>query len=113
MLRTILTLAALTSIAPTVTVFFVAQALLLYVEALALGVALAGSLPSTVGTGRVRPGAVRHLVGFSSGVGGTMVLGYAVMSIDQVVLSAMLPLAQFGYYTVAAAMSVAKRPTRP
>ena len=106
-LRTILTLAALTSIAPTVTVFFVVQALLLYVEALALGVALAGSLPSTVGTGRVRPGAVRHLVGFSSGVGGTMVLGYAVMSIDQVVLSAMLPLAQFGYYTVAAAAAAA------
>ena len=105
--RTALTLVALTSVAPTLTVFFVVQALLLYAEALALGVALVRSLPSTRGAGQVRPGAVRHLVGFSSGVGGTMLLGYAVMSIDQVVLSAILPLAQFGYYTVAAAAAAA------
>jgi len=106
-LRTALTLAALHWIAPTVTVFFVAHALALYLEALALGIALGRALPDGAGGGRIRPRAVRHLVGFSGGVGGTMLLGYAVMSMDQVVLSRILPLAEFGYYTVTAAAAAA------
>jgi len=103
LLRTVLTLVALTSVARTLTVFFVTQTLMLYVEAIVLAVALARSLPPAAAGGRIRPAAVRHLLAFSGGVGGTMLLGYAVLSVDQVVLSAILPLAQFGYYTVAAA----------
>lgn len=103
LLRTLLTLAALTWVARTVTVFFVVQATLLYAETAVLTVALARALPPAAGPGRIRPRAVRHLAGFSAGVGGTMLLGYAVLSIDQVVLSAILPLAQLGYYTLAAA----------
>lgn len=103
LLRTVLTLAALTWGARTVTVFFVTQTLLLYVEAFILAIVLARALPPAAAGGRIRPRAVRHLAAFSGGVGGTMLLGYAVLSVDQVVLSAILPLAQFGYYTVAAA----------
>ena len=32
---------------------------------------------------------------------GTMLLGQALTSMDQVILSAILPLAEFGYYTLA------------
>jgi O-antigen/teichoic acid export membrane protein len=102
LLRTATTLAALAWLGASVIVFFVVQTTLLYVEAVALAVTLARALPVAAGAGRIRPAAVRHLVAFSGGVGGTMLLGYAVLSIDQVVLSAILPLAQFGYYTVAA-----------
>jgi len=103
LLRTALTLAVLTGGACTVTAFFVVQVGLLYLEALVLALALGRTLPAAASAGRIRPHAVRHLVGFSAGVGGTMLLGYAVLSIDQLVLSAILPLAAFGYYTIAAA----------
>ena len=107
LLRTLLTLLALRTFGATVAVFFVVQVVLLYAEALALAVTLGRVLPDGAGGGRFRPAAVRHLIGFGTGVGGTMLLGYAVMSIDQLVLSAILPLAQFGYYTVAAAAAAA------
>ena len=98
---------ALVLIAPTVTVFFAVQVALLYVEALSAGVALRRALPATARGGRVRPAALRSLVAFSLGVSGTMLLGFALASLDQVVLSALLPLAEFGYYTLAVAAASA------
>jgi O-antigen/teichoic acid export membrane protein len=103
--RAALTVTALIVIAPSLTVFFATQTLVLYAEALALRAALRRALPATAHNGRIRPGAVRHLVGFSGGMAGTMLLGFALTSMDQVVLSAILPLAEFGYYTLAVAVS--------
>jgi O-antigen/teichoic acid export membrane protein len=96
-----LTVAALHFIAPTVTVFFAVQAALLYAEAAALAVAMWGAVPAGARRGRVRPGVVRARIGFSAGVAVTMILGLILTSIDQVVLSRILPLAEFGYYMVA------------
>jgi O-antigen/teichoic acid export membrane protein len=99
--RAAASVAGLTLMAPTVEVFFTIQATLLLVEALVLAVALRRALPDSARGGRVRPAALRSLLGFSAGVSGTMLLGFTLMSIDQVVLSAILPLAEFGYYTLA------------
>lgn len=96
-----LTVAALHLIAPTVTVFFTMQAVLLYAEAAALAVAMWGAVPAGARRGRLRPGVVRARIGFSAGVAVTMVLGLILTAIDQVVLSRILPLAEFGYYMVA------------
>jgi O-antigen/teichoic acid export membrane protein len=96
-------LLALSWLAPTVTVFFTAQTLLLYAETLAFALALRGALPDSARGGRVRPAALRSVIGFSAGVSGTMLLGFTLTSLDQVVLSAILPLAEFGYYTLAVA----------
>jgi O-antigen/teichoic acid export membrane protein len=104
-LRAGASVATLTLLAPTVTVFFVTQTVLLYVETLAVAVALRRALPSSVRGGRVRPAALRPVMGFSAGVGGTMLLGFGLTSLDQVVLSGILPLADFGAYTLAVAAS--------
>ena len=95
--------AALTLIAPTVTVFFAVQAALIYAETLSVAVALRRALPQAARGGRVRPAALRSVLGFSAGVSGTMLLGFALTSLDQVILSKILPLAEFGYYTLAVA----------
>jgi O-antigen/teichoic acid export membrane protein len=99
--RAVLTVTALHVIAPTVTVFFAMQAALLYAEATALAVAMWAAVPKGARRGRVRPGVVRARVGFSAGVAVTMILGLILTAIDQVVLSRILPLAEFGYYMVA------------
>ena len=99
--RAALTVAALHLIAPTVRVFFTMQAVLLYAEAAALAVMMWGAVPQGARRGRVRPGVVRARIGFSAGVAVTMILGLILTAIDQVVLSRILPLAEFGYYMVA------------
>ena len=99
--RAALTVAALRVIGPTVTVFFTVQAALLYAEAAALAVAMWAAVPAAARRGRVRPGVVRARVRFSAGVAVTMILGLILTALDQVVLSRILPLAEFGYYMVA------------
>jgi O-antigen/teichoic acid export membrane protein len=99
--RATLTVAALRLIAPTVTVFFAVQAALLYMEAAILAVTMWRAMPPDARGGRVRPAVVRSRVGFSAGVSITMVLGLILASFDQVVLSRILPLAEFGYYMIA------------
>jgi O-antigen/teichoic acid export membrane protein len=96
-----LTVAALHLIAPTVTVFFTVQAAVLYAEAAALAVAMWGAVPAGAHRGRIRPGVVRARAGFSVGVAVTMILGLILTALDQVVLSRILSLAEFGYYMVA------------
>ncbi|HUF94285.1 MAG TPA: oligosaccharide flippase family protein [Candidatus Limnocylindria bacterium] len=96
-----LSVAALHLIAPTATVFFTVQAALLYAEATALAVAMWRAVPAGARRGRVRLRVVRARVGFSAGVAVTMILGLVLTAIDQVVLSRILPLAEFGYYMVA------------
>jgi O-antigen/teichoic acid export membrane protein len=105
--RAAVTVTALKVVAPTATVFFVTQLVLFYVEVAVLAAALRGSLPVTARRGRVRPEAIRPVLRFSGGMAGTMVLGLALMSMDQVILSAILPLAEFGYYTLAVTVAAA------
>lgn len=113
-IRSVATVAALKTLAPTITVFFLAQLALFYLEVAVLAAALRRSLPHTARGGRVRPAAMRPVFRFSVGMAGTMLLGLALTSIDQVILSAILPLAEFGYYTlavtVASALGQAVRP---
>ena len=101
--RAAVSILALQMLGPTLTVFFAVHATLLYAETLVLAIALRRALPDSARGGRVRPAALRSTIGFSAGVSGTMLLGFTLISIDQVVLSAILPLAEFGYYTLAVA----------
>jgi O-antigen/teichoic acid export membrane protein len=101
--RAVASVAALSLLAPSVTVFFAVQTALLYLETLAAAAALRRALPAAARGGRIRPTALRSVAGFSAGVSGTMLLGFVLTSLDQIVLSAILPLAEFGYYTLAVA----------
>ncbi|HVG79533.1 MAG TPA: oligosaccharide flippase family protein [Patescibacteria group bacterium] len=100
-LRALVSVAALLLVAPTVRVFFVVQTTLLLAEAIVLGIALRRALPATARGGRVHWATLRPLQRFSGGMAGTLLLGHALNSLDQVILSAILPLAEFGYYTLA------------
>lgn len=101
--RALATVAALTLLRPSVTTFFVTQVALLYAEAAAFRLTLIAALPADARHGRLRPAAARPTLGFSGGVAGTMLLALGLTSVDQVILSAILPLAQFGYYALAVA----------
>jgi O-antigen/teichoic acid export membrane protein len=101
--RALVTVTALLVWRPSVTTFFVAQVLALYVEVGAFRLTLLAALPVAARGGRIRPAAARPTLGFSAGVAGTMLLALGLTSVDQVILSAILPLAQFGYYTLAVA----------
>ncbi|TMQ21366.1 MAG: hypothetical protein E6K82_15665 [Candidatus Rokuibacteriota bacterium] len=102
-LRALTTVAALVLVRPTITTFFLAQLALLYVEVAAFRFTLLAALPEAARHGRIRPASARPTLGFSGGVAGTMLLALGLTSVDQVILSAILPLAQFGYYMLAVA----------
>jgi hypothetical protein len=74
---------------------------LLLAEAIVLGVVLRRALPTPARGGHVHWACLRPLLRFSGGMAGTMLLGHTLNSLDQVILSAILPLAEFGYYTLA------------
>jgi O-antigen/teichoic acid export membrane protein len=103
--RAAVTVTALHLAGPTVAVFFTTQLVLFYVEVAVLAGALRRCLPAAAREGRVRPATIRPVVAFSAGMAGTMLLGMALMAMDQVILSAILPLAEFGYYTLAVAVA--------
>jgi O-antigen/teichoic acid export membrane protein len=105
--RGAVTIAALQMVAPTATVFFTTQLILFYLEAAVLAASMRGALPIAARRGRIRPAAIRPVLAFSAGMAGTMVLGLGLMSMDQVILSAILPLAEFGYYTLAVTVAAA------
>jgi O-antigen/teichoic acid export membrane protein len=101
------TIAALHLVAATITVFFVTQLILFFLDAAVLAVAVRVSLPAGARRGRVRPATIRPVLAFSAGMAGTMVLGLALTSMDQLILSALLPLNEFGYYTLAVTVAAA------
>jgi O-antigen/teichoic acid export membrane protein len=101
--RAAATVAALLWLGGTVATFFVAQVTLFYLEVAAWRLTLVAALPDAARRGRVRPRVARPTLGFTAGVAGTMLLALGLTSVDQVILSAILPLAQFGYYTLAVA----------
>jgi O-antigen/teichoic acid export membrane protein len=103
-IRAIATVIALW-LAPTTTTFFMTHLVLFYVEVIVLRTVLQHALPVPARGGRIRPATIEPVLGFSAGMAGTMVLGIALTSMDQVILSAILPLAEFGYYTVAITMA--------
>jgi O-antigen/teichoic acid export membrane protein len=98
--RAVATVTAL-GLAPTTTTFFLTQLVLFYAEAAALRAVLGRALPAAARRGRIRPATLRPVLGFSAGMAGTMFLGMGLTSMDQVILSGILPLAEFGYYTLA------------
>lgn len=103
--RAAVTITALHLAAPTPAVFFTTQLVVFYVEVAVLAGALRRCLPAAPRRGRIRPATVRPLLRFTAGMAGTMLLGLTLTAMDQVVLSAILPLAQFGYYTLAVAVA--------
>jgi O-antigen/teichoic acid export membrane protein len=88
-------------VSPTVKGFFAWQCIL----TLTTVISLRYSLWKNIGTPKthrwIDPAALREVGSFTAGVGGINVLSYLLTQLDKIILSRILPLSSFGYYTLA------------
>lgn len=97
-------LAALWFIEPTVQVFFVWQALIALVQVLTLRIALRHSF-STAEKGEFSKEVLRNLWRFAAGMTSISFVATILTQLDKILLSKMLTLTEFGYYTFAATIA--------
>lgn len=94
--------AALDLIAPTLRVYFGWQLAAGLVNTLVAGIVLWRSLPHAPQRPAFRAAVLRGVRGFAASTGATSILAVATQHLDKVILSRLLPLEQFGFYTLAA-----------
>ena len=94
-------------VAPSIVLFFAWQALLMIAQVAATAVVLRRGMPRAAQRPRMRWPLLRETWGFSLAISGSAVLGVVLTQTDKMLLSGMLPLAQFGYYTLAGTVAAA------
>jgi O-antigen/teichoic acid export membrane protein len=77
------------------------QALIGFIQAAVMAVALRKCLPAATSSGRLRWDLLKEKWRFAAGVTGMGILGLILAQLDKVILSRMLSLEFFGYYTLA------------
>jgi O-antigen/teichoic acid export membrane protein len=92
-------------IRPSVHAFFLWQAAVSLLTVLAFGQAVHRTLPPPKSPPRFSREALRGVWKFASGVMGITLLGVLLTQMDKVLLSRLLSLQTFGYYTLAATMA--------
>jgi O-antigen/teichoic acid export membrane protein len=88
-------------ISPTVQAFFVWQIFISAVRALLIAVLLWRSLPPTDKTARFKLKLFRKIWRFAAGMTGISAMALLLSQMDKIILSKMLTLKMFGYYTLA------------
>lgn len=97
-------LAVLWFVEPTLRAFFVWQALIALLQVVALRIAMWRRLPAGhIGTFRAE--VLKGIWRFAAGMSGISLLAMILTQLDKVLLSKLLPLSGFGYYTFAAAVA--------
>lgn len=94
-------------LSPTVQAFFVYQAVLTGLEALVLALRMRGLLPVAPAPLRFRWQALRDIWRFAAGMSGITVLAVLLTQTDKLLLSRLLPLAEFGHYALASTLAAA------
>jgi len=94
-------LAVLAWVSPTIEAFFVWSAIASLIQTLAPRIALAGALPPGTRRPRWSQVAIESTWRFSAGLTALQLSGIILTQVDKVVLSRLLSLAEFGYYTLA------------
>ncbi|MGH9424421.1 MAG: lipopolysaccharide biosynthesis protein, partial [Thermoanaerobaculia bacterium] len=92
-------------VAASIELFFAWQALLMLVQVVITAVLLWRDLPARQEKPRVRLMLIRNLWRFSAAISGNAILGVVLSQTDKVLLSGMLPLSHFGYYTLAGSVA--------
>ena len=100
-LRGLITVAALWLVSPNIQTFFGCQIVASAVETFCLATALWSFLPGRGMKGTFSSGVLKSVWRFSAGITGIAVAYTFLTQMDKVVLSKMVSLEQFGYYTVA------------
>jgi O-antigen/teichoic acid export membrane protein len=95
------TVAVLWLISPSIQAFFVFQMLCSIIEVAAVAICLWRFLPSSTGRPRFRMDLLKELWRFSASMTAISVLSIVITQTDKFLLSNMLTLEQFGYYTLA------------
>jgi O-antigen/teichoic acid export membrane protein len=93
------------AVSPTIEAFFLWQALTSFVAVIVLGLGVYRALPPADGTARWSSDAFHHLRDFTGGVMGITLVSLGLTQADKIVLSRLLPLETFGYYTLAVTVS--------
>ncbi len=107
LLRAIGALAVLALVSPTVEAFFVWQAVVSVVQTLLTATLLRRRLPASAGRNAFSLRVLKRLTPFAARMTGVLASWVLLVQIDKLVLSRMLSLEAFGYYTVAAAAASA------
>ncbi|MEX2110701.1 MAG: oligosaccharide flippase family protein [Gemmatimonadaceae bacterium] len=97
--------AVLAWVSPTIEAFFIWQAAISLLTVLVLAMRVHEALPATASRGRFSRRALAGIWGFASGMMAITVLGLLLTQADKVLLSRLLPLELFGYYTLAATVA--------
>ncbi|MBK6961248.1 MAG: oligosaccharide flippase family protein [Gammaproteobacteria bacterium] len=94
-------------LSPIIQAFFIYQAAVTGLEALVLAVRMRHLLPAPSAPLRFRWQALRDIWRFAAGMGGITVLAVLLTQTDKVLLSRLLPLAEFGHYALASTLAAA------
>jgi O-antigen/teichoic acid export membrane protein len=104
-LRTLGAVLLISYVAPSIELFFAWQASLMLVQVVVTAVLLGRDLPRAPRKARIRLPLIRGLWRFSAAIGGNAILGVVLSQTDKILLSGMLPLSHFGYYTLAGSVA--------
>ena len=91
----------------SVQTFFLWQGLISIVSIVVLARYTYHNLPTADKPGRFAPEALHNIKGFAGGMAATTLLALMLTQIDKLLLSKLVPLDQFGYYTLAASVAAA------
>ena len=94
-------------LSPSIQAFFIYQAAVTALEVLALATRMRCLLPAAPEPLRFRWQALRDIWRFAAGMGGITVLAVLLTQTDKVLLSRLLPLAEFGHYALASTLAAA------
>jgi O-antigen/teichoic acid export membrane protein len=100
-LRSAAGLGVLWLIEPSIHLFFLSQAAIALAQVAGFALAYRLVRPHRAEPPRFRFAIIRRVAGFAAGVGGTYLLSIPLSYTDKAVLSRLLPLQNFGYYTLA------------
>jgi O-antigen/teichoic acid export membrane protein len=103
--RTLGAVLLISQVAPSIELFFAWQALLMILQVAVTALFLWRDLPRGAARTQVRFPMLRGLWKFSAAIGGNAILGVLLSQTDKILLSGMLPLSYFGYYTLAGSIA--------
>jgi len=105
--RNVGAVAVIIYVSPTIEAFLWWQVIISACQTLAFGYMLWQLLPSGKRSPMFRPSRLREVFAFTLGMTGIAALSFLLRQSDKVILSTLLPLNEFGYYTLAATVATA------
>ncbi|OIO71325.1 MAG: hypothetical protein AUJ57_07280 [Zetaproteobacteria bacterium CG1_02_53_45] len=93
-------------LSPDITAFFLWQVGISVVATCVMGRCLWRSMPESLRSPRFDSGILRKLYRFAAGMSGIALVSILLMQMDKIILSKMLSLETFGYYTVASVVGM-------